>query len=418
LATNDEKQAKQQSYPELHDIPRATIGEIKNQILRSWRFNQHRGVFCIVGEAGMGKSQIIHQIATQENARVVDIRTSHFNMLSAGVPSVHDEDRSRFKVKVLDSFPREGEKAILAFDELNQGAPHAIAMFFSLIEDRKLYDYVLPRETLVVAMMNPDTGAYAVSRIENNAALRRRLKMVYAIPSYGDWLKHAKTKWFHYTDRDCSVIPSEGLPCHPYILDFFVASPNSLDDHAARMNNKQYTCPATIQTISLDAYIMDKENIPLISDEASVRFSASIGETMTAQLTAYLKDNAVMISPKDVLLDFKKVARKVKHLVDNNIAERLIDLDLNVLQLLFTEQPPVETVAPNLLDFMVVHPNENNQSMISQVKKLAQDNNAKDYLKSLMREFHKYKEWVDINVRIDKGFNSVANDLSTSAKKK
>lgn len=81
------EEQKKLTYAEKYDIPRSTIAEVKEQILLSWKQKQHRGAICVVGEAGIGKSQIVAQIAEDEGASVYDIRTAHYGLVGTGIPS-------------------------------------------------------------------------------------------------------------------------------------------------------------------------------------------------------------------------------------------------------------------------------------------------------------------------------------------
>jgi len=414
----NEKEKAQMSYTELYDIPSGSIADIKEQLRFSMRHKAFRGVWCIVGEAGMGKSQIVHQLAEEEEARVCDIRTAHFGLMGTGIPSVKDaKGVDFFKIKLPEVFPAEGEKAIVMFDEINQGQQHAISMFFSMIEDRQMFNYFLPESALVVAMMNPNTAQYTVTQIENNAALRRRLKFIFAVPTTRSFLDHAATDLFHSTEVDINALGGR-KPCHPDILEFFENKAEMIDDKKAREQNKQYTCPATIQTISLDAYLMENSGMNLGGTFASVRFAASIGETATNQLSAFLRDRSTAISPEDVLRNYGKVRKKVATLVKNTNQEALMDLNMNVLEILFAKQFEVDEVAENFVRFIDTQPPENVGAIMNSMKRVAQSNNAEEYLKTLMRKMYTFDEWVAAHKKLDKSHRAVDDDFKKSRKKK
>ncbi len=402
------KAKKKQHYSELHDIPRANIGEIKKQIQLSWKHNQHRGAFVVVGEAGVGKSQVVAQIAKEENARICDIRTAHYGLVGAGIPTMNNAPEGHFNLVVPSVFPREGERAIMLFEEINQGLTHAISMFFSLIEDRRMFNYELPNDAIVIALMNPATAQYAVSTIENNAALRRRLKWVYAIDSFREWYKHADSDLFHMSDERCLGGPH---PCHPGVLSFFKTFPKSLYDHKARDANRQYSCPATTQTVSLDAYVMERDNVDISGEFALVRFAASIGIHMATQLTEHLKDATTSIRADQVLLDYKGSKKAISKLLQKSEHEKITELNINVLTYLFGVQPDVKKVAFNLVDYLMDLPNELRSALLSQLQQVAEDNSAGDYLFSLMKGVQKHKKWVKIHTALDTSHMNVQGKL-------
>ena len=399
-----------QKYADLYSIPRATIDEIEKQIVLTWKNNQHRGAILVVGDAGVGKSQLCGQLARKHGATICDIRTAHWGLMSAGIPSVKNQEKDYFDILLPSIFPKAGEKAILVFDELNQGLPHAISMFFSLIEDRRMFNYVLPEDALVIGLMNPNTAMYAVTQIENNAALRRRLKMFFAIPSYEVWRRYAKTPEFHQTDIKALGSPK---PCHPFLLKFYEKHPSMFYDFKAQSQQKQYTCPATIQTISLDLYLMEKEKISLISDFSRIRLAASVGLPATDQLIAFLKEEDKTLDPRDVLFNFSKVEDEVAELLRGGRQEVVHEAIQGVLMLLFADQPPVDKVAQNFVFFLKTLTPDMAMSIFTQLNTISKENNATDYRQKLMIAMNKFPEWIEIHHRADEGQRRVDAGLKS-----
>lgn len=399
MARQKEEEGKQKvDYSELHDMPKATIAEARAQIELSIKMKQRRGCFVLVGESGIGKTQVVEQIAEDHEMRVCTIRTAHYGLMGAGIPSTKNTEKGFFDIVVPSVFPAPEEKSIVLFDEINQGLQHAIAMFFSLLENGEMFNYKLPEESIVIGTMNPATAQYAVTTIENNAALRRRIKFLFLIPDYKGWLKHAESPRFHGLN---SSPVSRGKPCHPQILSYYKAKPNNIYDVAAKDNNKLYCCPAAIETLSADAYALEQIGEPLHSPMAALRYSASIGTTMTAELTRHIADNATTISPMDVLTNFKRVKSSVKRLIDQSMHEILAELDANVMKVMFAQQPPVKETAGNFIAFVEAHTEDLTVAMLSQMKRHARENGAENYLKQLMRELQAFPQWSDLMLRID-----------------
>ena len=406
--TKGKKNEEELKYAQLHDIPQVTMAGAKEQILLSWNAKQWRGAFMLVGEAGMGKSQVVHQVAHEVGARVCDIRTAHYGLMGAGIPSTKEAKIGFFKTLLPENFPEGGEKAMVVFDELNQGLPHAISMFFSLIEDRRMFDYLLPKDCMVVGMMNPATDKYSVTQIETNAALRRRLKWLYCIPSFQSWYPHAKSDIFHFSDMDAL---GKSMPCHPSILSFIETFPKLIYDMAAQRVNKQYMCPATIQTISLDTYLMEKNNVSIIGPFAETRYAASVGMTVTKQLIDFLTDSTLTVKPEEVLRAYKgKTRTAVKKLVKKD-RTKLLDLGQGVLTILFAKKTSVDKVAKNFVTFLGDLPAEVLMQIHTGLNQMAEDNNAGDYLTELMYEMADFPGWREIHKQLDKNTRNVDNDL-------
>ena len=391
-----------EAYWDRYGIPRMTLAEALWQIDLSIEMEQTRGVWCLISEAGEGKSQGIHQLARKHNRRVVDIRTSQFSMIGAGVPQRADET-GHFKIAIPSDYPKQGEKCILIFDEINQGQQHAIALFFKFLEDRGIYDYTLPDDCVIVALMNPSTAGYNVTKIETNSAFNRRLMKAYVYNTFTDWKKHALTPTFHYTD---------GLekPCHPMVVRLLTATPAMLYTAKDRDGNKQFACPATWQTVSLSLYNLEAAKVDLHGDKAENRIAASINTVNAQTLCAFIKNNEIIISPEAVLYDYKarsKLRARVQDL-QKEAGGDYTSLVNEVAQFLFRERPEPQTVAPQLVQFWHDMPVEQAQPFYAMLDSACQahggiqDPKNLKYMQDLTVANRQYPLWKEINDRINR----------------
>jgi MoxR-like ATPase len=397
-------------YAEFYDIPRMTIGEIKDELKMNFTDRIYRGVFCIVGEAGLGKSQAVHQAARELGARVSVIFTAQFGLLGAGVPSVKDVEEGFFKIKLPTVFPKKGERSIVLFDEINMGQQHAISMFFSVIEDRRIYDYRLPDDCLVVAIMNPATESYSVQQIENNAALRRRLKFVYAIHSTEEWLNHARTREFHYSDRQSPVVQTPkvrdlysnnpelaeqlnlGMPCHEHVRSFIGTAPSMLYDDHNKKNNRPFACPASWQTTSLDCYALEYSGVSLTSSRALSRFGATLNMTTAVQFQSFIEDNNVILNPVEFLQDPKAFLKKFQEVEDAGKQPRLIEFVYNLLNYMFEKEYDVDKAYSALFLFFESCPAEYSALLTDNISSTATRYGKEAYRAKLINSFVKDKD--------------------------
>lgn len=398
------------SYPELLDIPSVTLAEAQEQIELFIRFKQRRGCPVLVGESGLGKTQIYGQVARKMGYKVNPIHTAQYNLMGAGIP--RKATGQYFQIAVPDIFPKPGDKAIVLFDELNRGLKHAIAMFFTMLEDGRVFDYILPPECIVAAAMNPADASYAVTAIEKEPAIRRRVKFFWVQPNSVDWLQYAATDAFHYN----GVGPAAKRPCHPSVLAFFRAFPKLIYDVKAKDAGKQYLCPATIETISEDAYLLENAGYTLTDEFARSRFAASIGLTGMEQLTAYIKDHTALVEASDVLYNPRTAAEGVKKLIDNSQQEKLADLGENVLTLMFADKPKdMRVMARNFLAFCKVLPVENAASMCQQIRAHATTPEATTYLRDLMGALQHFKEWNALHETFDTVHRAINDAVKNGA---
>jgi len=398
-----EKMPMGEAYWDRYGIPRMTLTEALWQIDLSIEMEQTRGVWCLISEAGEGKSQGIHQLARKHKRRVVDIRTSQFSMIGAGVPQRADET-GHFKIAIPNDYPKQGEKCILIFDEINQGQQHAIALFFKFLEDRGIYDYTLPDDCVIVALMNPSTAGYNVTKIETNSAFNRRLMKAYVYNTFSDWKKHAVTPEFHYTDFD------GGRPCHPMVVRLLTASPAMLYTAKDRDGNKQFACPATWQTVSLSLYNLEKAKVDLHSEKAELRLGASINTVNARMLCEFIKNNEIIISPEAVLYDYKPKSKLRNRVLDlqKESGGDYTSLVNEVAQFIFREKPEAQTISPQLVQFWHDMPVEQAQPFYQMLDAACQahgginDTKNLEYMKALTTANRQYPLWKEINDRINR----------------
>ena len=383
------------SYPERLDIPQVTLAEAKEQILMSIELKQKRGAIVLVGESGLGKTQIFGQIAREIGYNLRVIHTAHWGLMGSGIPRKAEGDF--FDVAIPSSFPKPGEKCILLFDELNRGLKHAIDQFFSLLEDGRMFNYTLPEDCIVAGTMNPDTENYSVTNIENEAAIRRRLKLLYVLPEFSGWYNHAKSNEFHANTKG----PARGKACHPHILEYFKAHPRLLYDGKARDAGKQYICPATVETISEDAYNAESQKIALDSDFVRLRMAASIGNTETTQLIEFLRDSSAMLNATDILNGYKKKAQKAIQSLKGEDNEKLANLCQDIVSSMFADQPDPVKTADCLLRFWKDVPAQLSNSMMEQFQSVAAISHAEKYLTEVMAALADHDDWVELLLRKD-----------------
>ena len=406
-----EKVIAGEAYWDRYGIPRMTLAEALWQIDLSIAQGQTRGVWCLISEAGEGKSQGIHQLARKYGRRVVDIRTSQFSMIGAGVPQRADEG-GHFKIAIPNDYPKKGEKCILIFDEINQGQQHAIALFFKFLEDRGIYDYTLPDDCIIVALMNPSTAGYNVTKIETNSAFNRRLMKAYVYNTFTDWKAHALTKDFHYTD---------GLekPCHPMVVRLLTATPVMLYTSKDRDGNKQFACPATWQTVSLSLYNLEAAKEELTSERAEARYAASINTVNAKTLRDFIQNNEIIISPEEVLYKYKtksKLRERTEALKKEGGGEytRLVE---DVAQFVFREKPPAEIIAPQLVAFWYDIPLERGQQFYQQLNAACDSMGGTkepinlQYMQALTVAMRGYPQWKEINDRINRVHDEVESKV-------
>lgn len=406
------------SYAKQHGIPTVSLAEAKQQIMLTITSGQTRGCPVLVGDSGTGKTQIFQQIARELDYKLIVINVANWNLMSGGIPAIQQDDtedgKHFFHVRVPDMFPRQGEKAILLFDELNRGTPAALATFFNIYEDRRIYDYKLPNSCIVAGTMNPATASYNVTPIEHEAAVRRRVLFMYVLPNFKAWRAHAKGTEFHAVS---TVAEAKGKPCHPLILKFLDAQPSNIYDEKARDLHQSYACPSTWETTSEHLYLLAANDIKLASETARIRYAGSIGEQMANGLVEFIHNKTKELNALEILTNYESQRNTVLEF-KGELNGKLGQASINVLTLLFSTQPDLPTVLPNLLQFWDDLPEDIAQGAIRGSYDEAVKQNAEPYFKQLMALLNDDSEtgfcsqWSTFQLKLHQSVQSVTESIT------
>jgi MoxR-like ATPase len=122
------------------------------------------------GAPGVGKSQVVAQVAEELGRELIDIRAVLLDPVDLrGLPSVNDDGIAHW---CPPSFlPTQGE-GVLFLDELNAAPPLVQAACYQLVLDRKVGEYTLPDGWTVVAAGNRETDRAVTHRMPSALANR------------------------------------------------------------------------------------------------------------------------------------------------------------------------------------------------------------------------------------------------------
>src|SRR5574338_450522 len=107
------------------------------------------------GPPGVGKSQIIAQIAAAHGVRLIDIRLSQMEPTDLrGVPFRKGDTVEWSVPALLPDAARHGARGILFLDEITAAPPTVTAAAYQLILDRRLGEYRVPDGWVIFAAGN------------------------------------------------------------------------------------------------------------------------------------------------------------------------------------------------------------------------------------------------------------------------
>lgn len=115
----------------------------------------HHTPVMLWGPPGVGKSQMVAQIAAKHQVSVIDVRLSQMEPSDLrGIPFRVDENVEWAVPSMLPDAARHGRKGILFLDEITSAPPSVSAAAYQLILDRKLGAYSVPEGWAIFAAGN------------------------------------------------------------------------------------------------------------------------------------------------------------------------------------------------------------------------------------------------------------------------
>lgn len=126
------------------------------------------------GPPGIGKSDVVQQIADGLDAKMIDVRLSLWEPTDIkGIP-YFDSNIGKMVWGEPSELPDQAladqyENIVLFLDEMNSAAPSVQAAAYQLILNRKVGEYTLPDNVMIVAAGNREADKGVTSRMPSSA---------------------------------------------------------------------------------------------------------------------------------------------------------------------------------------------------------------------------------------------------------
>ncbi len=184
------------------------------------------------GAPGIGKSQIVAQVAKNKGYNLIDIRAVLLDPVDLrGLPHITADKQAAW---CAPSFlPKEDntEKGIIFLDELNAAPPLVQAACYQLVLDRKIGEYTLPSGWTVVAAGNGEKDRAVTHKMPT--ALANRMVHIDMQTSADDWILWA---------QDAGI--------RKEIIAFLRFRPNLLHDFDPQKSAKAFASPRSWAFVS------------------------------------------------------------------------------------------------------------------------------------------------------------------------
>ena len=249
----------------------AQISQVLNKEFESTEHGHHTPVM-IWGPPGVGKSQIVAQVAHRHEVPAIDIRLSQMEPSDLrGIP-FRVEDMVEWALpSMLPDAERHGPAGILFLDEITSAPPSVSAAAYQLILDRKLGDYEVPDGWAIFAAGNRQGDRGVTYTMP--APLANRFQHYELEVNLDDWVA-----WAYACEIDERIIAF--LRFRPELLfDFDPAhnpvafpSPRSWEfthnalqkfsDHPELFLGSLQACVGPAAGVELNAFIQNMEQMP------------------------------------------------------------------------------------------------------------------------------------------------------------
>lgn len=380
-----------------------------------------RYTLCLVGETGIGKTPIIHQWCKKRGGFMRAFNLGHVTPEEISM-SMFNEDGTQYDfvppswlLELNDQAEKTG-LGVLFWDEFNRGEKSLVNSFFTLADERRIHNFHLHPNVLIVAAMNPSGGTYMVNKAENDHAIRKRLNLVYVTHDLAGWLRHGQEAGFH-----------------PLVLDFVRARSALFYDTAARDAGKAFTCPSNWEKVSTTLKAAKKQGVPHTSSALRMLIEGQIGSTAGQAFMEFLQDQSTVIQPDDVLLHYRTKGRpRVARLLGMTIGQNgkfmrdasitnvridvLTDLNKGLALTLLGERPDPQDIGTNLAAYLLDVPDEIyiafwSEHMKSALKDSPEERSFIRELNNVLRENKDYQyrvaRMVEVQKQLAKSVSSV-----------
>lgn len=144
------------------------LSEIK-EVVKQTALGGCKVNLCLKGHQGIGKTQILQQVAKElgwHYQAIYCAQTSTEDLL--GMPTIDksNPEKPRTLYAVPKLFPQE-ENTIFVLEEINRAPLEVQQSVLQLLTDKKIGDFVLPKNTLVCACINPTDSVYMTQELDS-----------------------------------------------------------------------------------------------------------------------------------------------------------------------------------------------------------------------------------------------------------
>jgi len=262
---------------------RVAAGEAQEALRAGWeaqRTGRMMAAWMLHGGPGVGKTQIVQQLAAELGARLFDLRLTTIEPQDLrGLPYYDHDSRKTLWYRPEDLPDDPATPSVLFLDELTAAAPHLQPAVYGLLQERRVGPHRLPDSVFLVAAGNTvEDGAIAY---EMGSALSDRLVHLHVQASATDWLENY-------------AVP-QGL--HPAVVAFVRTRPDLLETTAQTLDRGEMIAatPRSWERVSRVLQAVPDRRL------RRMMIAGTVGEAIAAEFAVVADDIAATVRVGEML---------------------------------------------------------------------------------------------------------------------
>ncbi len=323
---------------------------------------------CIWGTHGLGKTQIIQDLAKEKNWQFAYCAPAQFEEMGDlhGMPEIVDPDKNvtgdEYTVfRPPEWIPKQEGPGILLIDDINRADDRILRGIMQLLQNFELFSWQLPPKWHIAATANPEGGDYSLTPMDDAMITRMlHLTLIFDARDWAVWATQAG-------------IDNRGI-------SFVLIYPEAVTG--------KRTTPRT-----LTQFFHQIKDIPDLKKEAelvSVLALSALDEVTASSFMAFVNDDLqILVEPDEILnaTSFIEVEKRLKILSGDNKVKRVDRLATVCtrlyLKLLEPAYKPAKNHQENLISFILMKelPNDLRFSLSMDITK-----NASEEVKAMLRD--------------------------------
>lgn len=245
-------------------------------------FKAKRPIF-LWGPPGIGKSEVVAEIAEELGGAVVDLRMAQMEPTDIrGIPFFNKELGKMDWAEPVDlpseEFASQYPVVVLFLDEMNSAPPAVQAAGYQLILNRRVGKYVLPDNVVIVAAGNRDSDKGVTYRMP--MPLANRFLHLEMRPDFTAWQQWAVNKGVH---KD--------------VVGYLSFAKNDMYDFDAKSSSRAFATPRSWVFVS---DLLQNED-DMDQDTLFNLVAGAVGEGLAVKFAAHRKIAGKMPAPEDIL---------------------------------------------------------------------------------------------------------------------